>query len=265
VLGSFPIIGNQLQGQSLHGHTFALVVGIVGSLLAGLGVTQAAQNALNQVWAVPMKERPDFLRSRLRGLALLVLLGGMFLLATIASGLVAGGLGGPAAKVGGIVVSLFLNFALFFASFRLLTQVDVSPRELLPGVLFAGVMWVLLQTAGGIYVNHVVRKASNTYGTFAFVIGVLAWLHLGAQLTLYAAEINVVLKRKLYPRSLLGPPVAPADERTLTALAKVEERSEQQHVEVDFEEPGGSPTRAPVQAPATERGPAGERKRPVGR
>jgi hypothetical protein len=66
------------------------------------------------------------------------------------------------------------------------------------------------------------------------VIALLVWLHLGAQLTLYSAEINVVVTRKLWPRSLFGPPDAPADRRTLRALAKVEERSEEQKVDVEF-------------------------------
>ena len=65
---------------------------------------------------------------------------------------------------------------------------------------------------------------------------VKAWLHLGAQLTLYAAEVNVVLTRKLYPRSLLGPPEERADEETLAALAKVEERDEREQVDVTFHE-----------------------------
>jgi hypothetical protein len=53
--------------------------------------------------------------------------------------------------------------------------------------------------------------------------------------TLYAAEINVVIARKLWPRSLIGPPGAPADEQTLEALAKVEERSEGERVDVHFQ------------------------------
>ena len=48
------------------------------------------------------------------------------------------------------------------------------------------------------------------------MIALLVWLHLGAQLTLYAAEINVVVARKLWPRSLFGDPELPADEKTLT-------------------------------------------------
>jgi YihY family inner membrane protein len=236
VLGQFPIIGTQLKGHSLHGHAIALAIGVVTSVLAGLGVTGAAQNALNQVWAVPKKQRPDFFGTRLRGLALLALLGGLFILTTGASGLVAGGLGGAGAKIGGILVALLLNFVLFMTSFRMLTGIDLSVRELLPGVVFAAVMWEVLQTVGGIYINHVVRHASSTYGLFALVIGVLTWLHLGAQMTLYGAEINVVLARHLYPRSLFGPPEEPADQKTLTALAKVEERSEIQRVDVAFEE-----------------------------
>src|SRR5205823_3580660 len=110
----------------------------------------------------------------------------------------------------------------------------VPSRCLSIGVVLASVLWELLQVAGGIYVNHVIRHASNTYGLFATVIGLLAWLHLGAQATLYAAEINVVLARKLWPRSLFSPKV-PADEQTLVALAKIEERHEREKIDVRFE------------------------------
>jgi uncharacterized BrkB/YihY/UPF0761 family membrane protein len=61
-LGQFPIIGSQLQAHSLSGSGIALVVGIAGTLLAGLGVTMAGENVVNQVYAVPQRERPKFLR-----------------------------------------------------------------------------------------------------------------------------------------------------------------------------------------------------------
>ena len=44
--------------------------------------------------------------------------------------------------------------------------------------------------------------ASDTYGTFNLVIGLLTWLALQARIVLYAAEINVVLELRLWPRSL---------------------------------------------------------------
>jgi YihY family inner membrane protein len=235
VLGQFPIVGQKLDVHALHGSAIALVIGLVTSLWAGLGVTSAARNAFDRVWAVPFKQRPNFWQGKLRGLLLLFSLGTLFIVATLASGLVTGGLGHSAVvKVLGILFSLLLNVGLFFASFRLMTSRAVTTRELRAGVILAAIVWTVLQALGGYYIGHVLKSSHGTYGEFAFVIALLIWLHLGAQMTLYAAEVNVVLTRRLWPRSLLGPPDAPADQRTLRALAKVEERSDKEHVDVEF-------------------------------
>jgi uncharacterized BrkB/YihY/UPF0761 family membrane protein len=188
---------------------------------------------------VPFKERPDFLRRRLRGLLLLVVLGTIFVVSTFVSGVVSAGLGSVGIKAGGIGLSLLLNFALFTAAFRMLTSAAVPTRCLWLGAVIGGLLWEALQVAGGAYVNHVIRHASSTYGVFATVIGLLAWLHLGAQATLYAAEVNVVVLRELWPRSLFGPPSEPADRDALRALAQVEERSDHERVQVEFGPPDG--------------------------
>jgi membrane protein len=234
VLAQFPIIGQKIQLHALSGSVAALVIGVVTSLLAGMGVTGAAQNAFDRVWAVPYKDRPNFLQSRLRGLGLLTFLGLLFLISTVASGLVSGGFGGAGDKVAGYVIALVVNFGLYFATFRLMTANAIRSRDLRTGVLVAGVIWTILQSLGGYYIGHVLKKQTDVGAEFGLVIALLVWLHLGAQVTIYAAEINVVLTRRLWPRSLFGPPQAPADQRPLRALAKVEERSDEQHVDVDF-------------------------------
>jgi membrane protein len=234
VLGQFPVIGDQIQVNALTGHTVALIVGLLGSLWGGLGVTQAMQGAFDRVWAVPFKNRSDFLHARLRGLALLFMLGALFLVASIVSGLVTGGLGGTWVKIAGIALSLLLNFALFLCSFRFMTVNEIPTRCLLIGVSLAAVLWEALQVVGGYYIGHVYRHSSDTYAQFALVIALMVWLHLGAQITVYAAEVNVVVARRLWPRSLLGPPEGRADEEALRALAKVEERSQEEHVDVQF-------------------------------
>jgi len=240
VLGQFPVIGDQIEVHALTGHTLALVIGLLGSLWGGLGVTQAAQRAFDHVWAVPHKDRPDFLHSRLRGLALLIVLGVLFVFASIVPGLVIGGLGGPVVKVAAIIVSLLLNLGLFFFAFRFMTSDEIPTKCLLIGVVVAAVVWELLQIVGGYYIGHVYKKTSSTYAQFALVIALMVWLHLGAQLTVYAAEVNVVVARKLWPRSLFGDPDQPADQKTLAALAKVEERSAVEQVDVRFHEPAGT-------------------------
>jgi YihY family inner membrane protein len=234
-LSQIPLVGADIGGQGhLRGSGFALAVGLIGTILGGLGVTLAAQNAFNTIYAVPYRERPDFLRSRLRGLGVLVAIGTLQIVSTAASGLVAaGGLHGAGLVVAGLAVSLGLNLLLFVACFRLLTDRAITTRELRPGIATAAVLWTALQAVGGLYVNHVLKGARETYGTFATVIGLLTWLYLGGRVVVYAAELNTVLSRHLWPRGLFDPPT-PADQRTLTALAKVEERSDRQSVDVEF-------------------------------
>jgi uncharacterized BrkB/YihY/UPF0761 family membrane protein len=240
VLSQFPVIGQEIQVQALSGHIGALVIGLVISMWGGLGITNAIQNAFDQVWAVPRKDRPDFLQWRLKGLLLIVTLGGLFLVSTVVSGLITG-LGGPWVKVGAIVISLLVNFALFLCAFRFMTSATIGTSCLWIGVITASLLWVILQLVGGIYINHVYRHASSVYSQFALVIALLIWLRLGAQVTLYSAEINTVLTRHLWPRSLLGEPEGPADQRTLTALAKVEERHDTEQVDVSFEDGSEEP------------------------
>ncbi len=223
-----------LHVTALRGNVTVLVLGVLTSLWSGLGVTQAAQNAFDRVWAVPFKDRPDFLHRRLRGLALLVSLGTLFIVATVASGVVTAGLGkGALETVAGIVVSLLTNIALFLAAFRFMTARTIATSCMWIGVIAAAIFWEILQVGGGYYIGHFLKHAQGAYGSFGIVIGLLVFMHLGAQLTLYAAEINVVLNRKLYPRSLFSPKV-PADEKTLRALAKVEERHESEEIDVHF-------------------------------
>jgi YihY family inner membrane protein len=236
-LSQFPIIGDQLQSNvhSLKGSVGALAIGVIGLLLGGLGIVGATQNAFQQVWHIPRKRRPNFLTWRLRGIGLLGVLGLLLIVSTVAAGYVTAQTAGPIAVLGGVLVALASNLLLFFAAFRFLSPDEIPTRELLPGVAFAAVLWQILQHIGGYYVAHVVRHAQETSGLFAFVLGLLAWLYLGGQVTLIAAEINVVRARRLWPRSFTAP-LLDADRRALTSSAETEERVHEENVEVTFED-----------------------------
>ena len=54
-LSEFPIIGPQLgkSVNALQGSGLALVVGLVGLVWGSLGVSQAAQHAMAEVWNIP--------------------------------------------------------------------------------------------------------------------------------------------------------------------------------------------------------------------
>lgn len=201
-LAEFPVIGEQLRGESLEGSGIGLLVGIVGSLLAGLGVVLELERVFDRIWDVPERRQSGFLGGRLRAIGLLALLGGLAVVSTVIAGLVSGGsdVFGP---VWGIAISTAINLVVFAAVFRLLTNAEVGFGELALGIVIAAVAWQALQLVGGWYVSHEVRNASAVYGTFALVIGLLAWIHLAALFTVLGAEANVVRARRLWPRRLL--------------------------------------------------------------
>ena len=72
------------------------------------------------------------------------------------------------------------------------------------------------------------------YGFFGVVLGMISWLYLLSQLTLYAAEMNAVRSQRLWPRSIVQPPLTKADQEALSAIARREERRPEEDVQVTF-------------------------------
>ena len=230
-LSQYPLIGQQLGHIGpLHQSGLALVVGLVGTFIGARGVATAMQNALNTAWEIPFARRPGFPWSWLRSFGLILVIGlgliGTTVLSTLASGgadRVIPGLGG---KIVALLVSLVLNVGVFWLAFRLGTAREIGWRQLRLGAVIAAVIWQILQYVGGYFISHQLAHASPVYGTFAVVIGLLAWLYLQAELTLYAVEINVVRALRLWPRSIAPPPYTEQDRRAFQLYTQVEKRGE---------------------------------------
>ncbi|MFS0897433.1 YihY/virulence factor BrkB family protein [Mycolicibacterium litorale] len=241
-VNQFPLIGEQLaQPEKLSGGAVAVVVGIVGALYGGSGVGQAIQNAMDSVWAVPRNKRPDPIRSRIRSLMLLLVLGTAAAAATV---LAAVGRAvddfGALGRTGILVATIAINTGICLVAFRMTTSRELTFRQVLPGALAAAVVWQFLQWFGAGYVARTVSSASATNTVFALVLGLLAFLYLVSVTLVLCAELNVVRVDRLYPRALLTPftdqvTLTPADRRTYTRKAKAERVKGFQHVAVTFE------------------------------
>jgi membrane protein len=243
-VAQIPVIGDQLSRDvtSLQGSGLALAIGIVGAVWAGLGVTLAIGRALDELWAVPRVDRADYVHARLRGLAMLGVLGAANVLTTVVVALARNGtIQPPIAGVASFAGSAAVDFLVFLTAYRMLTSASVTTRQVLPGAVLATISWLGLQTLGGLYVEHVVARSDETYGVFAVVIGLLSWLWLAAQLSLVAGEVNVVLAERLWPRSLFGD-LAAADERAMRRAAQAEQRDRRELIVVSFD-PGAEPPR----------------------
>jgi YihY family inner membrane protein len=233
-VAQFPVLGSQLEGsiRTIHGSGIGLVIGALGTLWGGLGITQSAQDAMNALWNIPRSQRPSYWWRLARGLGFLVLLaGGVILAAALAQW----GRDGPGpAGALSFTGSLLVNLLLMVSMFQVLTGRWAPWRQLLPGAAVGAVSWSVLQTLGVVVLDRQLQQANLIYGVFAVVIVLLSWLYLSARLLLYAAEINVVLARRLWPRSLLQPPLTEPDRRVLADLAMNEVRRPEETVEVHF-------------------------------
>src|SRR5262249_35432399 len=155
----------------------------------------------NLQWSVPWFRRPGLLERTARALGVLVVVGAGILVATAATNLAAfrPELAGPGRLVGALL-AIVVNVAVLTTSFRVLVRSKVAWRTLLPGGVVGGVALWFLQLVGGEYVSRVILDASDVYGTFAVMFGLLVWIALLARVTLLAGEVNVVLAKRLWPR-----------------------------------------------------------------
>jgi YihY family inner membrane protein len=226
-LKNYPVIGPQLKGNIGHlcQTGIALAVAVIGIFIGALGVSNSLQNALNSAWEIPFSRRPGFPWSWLRSAALIIVIGVGFIATTVISGFAGRVLSGTGSFVLFYAVSLVLNFGVFWLGFRLGTASEITWRQLWLGAAISAVFWQVLQAIGTTFVSRQIAHASPLYGTFALVLGLIAWLYLQAQLTLYAVEINVVRAYRLWPRSLAPPPYTEQDRHAFRLY--VEKRGDQ--------------------------------------
>lgn len=254
-LRNVPVIGDQIRDNvhTLGGSAVGLVVGVVVAVYGGLGVTHAAQHALDRVWAVPRAKRAGIGPAYGKG-ALVVLLVGVGVLVTAglsALAITAGettGIGALGRTVA-TLVGTGVNIGLFLMAYHLLTARRAHLRDRWVGAVVAGVTWQVLLTFGTWLVGTRLQGASATYGLFGIVLGLLAWLYLAASVFVLCAELDSVLARQLHPRSLFSMypddhDTTIADRRAYASYAESERQKDHQSVDVTFRaEPDSGPPR----------------------
>ena len=250
VLERFPVVGTSIgkvideSVEQLSGSPFALTIGLVGALWTGTAVVAAAQQAMDDIWDVPRAERPGLLGRIVRAFLLLFVFAASIVLSTLLAGTgTEAGWGSVVLRAISLVGLTLVSGAVFAFAFRVLTVASVSWRQVLPGAVVAAVGWTVLLLVGSWVVDHQIGRASAISGLFATVIGLLAWIYLAAQLFLLAGEVNVVLARRLWPRSLAPPPLDTKDREVLASQAEEQRARPEERVDVTFGEPSGDDRR----------------------
>ena len=239
VANQIPLLGQTLTsnvGKLQRSSTIGLIVGLVVLIYGVTGLAQAGLFTMEQVWNLPGPARPGYLQRLGRSVLFLCLLGGGVIVTT--------GLAGISSYLQHkspwfdlliYVITAAFGTGVFLGAFRALTPKSVSTRSLLPGSVTGGILWTVLQVLGA-WLVHRFLHSSSVYGVFATVLGLLAWIYLGVEITVYCAEINVVLARRLWPRSIVQPPLTEADRTSMALQALQNQRRPEQHIEVTFDD-----------------------------
>ena len=252
VAHQIPQIGGQLTGhvkQLRRTSIIGLIVGLIGLVWGATGLAQAGLFTMAQVWNLPGPARPGFVQRLGRAMEFLGVLGVGVILTTLLASLNTYGKKAVIFVILAEAAAVLVNVGMYLLSFRVLTPKGVPIQKLIPGAVVGGIGWTLLQILGTYLVHHFVHS-SSTIGYFATVLGLVAYIYLAVELTVYAAEINVVLARRLWPRSIVQPPLTEADRSSMALQALQNQRREEQHIEVSFDDrPSGAS--APDSTPQT--------------
>lgn len=165
----------------------ASVIGLVGLLWSGLGLVAALQYVYNSAWQVTSRGMKD------KAFGLLWLAGaGALFAASFAVTTVLQFLPGFLAPLN-LIVGVAVSTGLFLWAAKVLPNVDVGWRALLPGSITAAVGFEVLKVIGAIYVPRAVASSSAVYGSLGVVFAIIAWLFFFGRLLVYSSIVNVVL------------------------------------------------------------------------
>jgi membrane protein len=204
---------------------------------------------MNTAWAVPRNSRPNPFVTRFKSLALLTFAGIAVLGVSVLSTL------GANTEVFGDRIDATIRWLILAASVVAVGLVLTGLSRLAaarhhyvgrswPGAFTVALLWQALQQVGTIYATSVLGGTTGMNETFALVLGLMGLIYLAAIIGVLGIEINVVLARRLWPRSLLTlftdkVDLTEADRRTYAGLVQMNTLKGFETVIVRFDERNG--------------------------
>ena len=252
VASQVPLIGRTLT-ENVHelkrASVIGLIVGLVGLIWGSAGLAQSGLFTMAQVWNLPGPARPGYVQRLGRAGLFLCLLGGGVVVTTLLASLNTYWHKAFVFVALAEIVAAAVNVGMYLGAFRVLTPKGVPTGKLVPGAVTGGILYTVLQVVGTYLVHHYLHSDS-VYGVFATVLGLIAWIYLAVEVTVYSAEVNVVLARRLWPRAMVQPPLTEADRASMALQALQNQRRREQHIEVTFDDREGEAD-APIGTPRT--------------
>lgn len=190
-----------IHARGIHHSIQGSLVGLLALIVTTSGVFTEMEDALNVIWKAPRHESYLFqlLRGRVLSLALVVLLGFLFMVSLV----VAAGIGmlghffdfdATRSPVVTDLVNPGLSFVLisllFALIYKLMPNIELYWRDVILGAMGTALLFLAGQAVISLYVTHFLF--ANIYGAAGGVIVLLVWGYYSAQVFLLGAEFTKV-------------------------------------------------------------------------
>ena len=199
VVGDAP---GQIQLETIESYSGRIgLIGLVALVYSGLGWLSGMRQALEVMFVVPRREKPNFLLGKLRDLGTLTVIGLTLMVSVALSGAVTGfsgailglfgidaGSTGPALALSlvGHALAILASTVLLLTMFKLLLVDPHVPRgALVGGALLGAVGFELLKLGANLLLK--LTQGNPAFQAFGVALILLVWISYFSRLVMYAA------------------------------------------------------------------------------
>jgi membrane protein len=165
--------------------------------ISASGAFGELQDSLNTIWEVPKQKHPwlSMVKDRLLSLSMVFVLGFFMVASLLVSAFVTGltdWWGGSYSKIVlellNTLISWLIISGLFAVVFKMLPDIKLDWKDVLPGAVFSSVLFIVGKFLLGFYISH--SAFASSYGTAASFVVILFWVFYSAQILYFGAEFT---------------------------------------------------------------------------
>lgn len=195
------------NGARQGGGVLATIIGFVTLTIGATGVFGELQDSLNQIWDVPPKPSggiKGIIKTRFLSFTMILGVGFLLMVSLAVSTIIAGltkfmGNAFPGLdalwQIGQLVVSLGFSTALFAMIFRILPDLKIPWRDVIPGALLTAILFEIGKLVIGLYLGQ--SAVASTFGAAGSLAIILLWVYFVAQILFFGAEFTQVYSRSV--------------------------------------------------------------------
>ena len=244
-IGESPALQTQdiIKNAALTGSQFTIAISFIILILSATTVFTEMQTSMNVIWDLRIKKRRGWvrmIRSKLLSFSIVAGLGFLLLVSLIINGLLDGFMGKLQENfphtmivmvyIIQLVITLIVVGSLFALIFKVLPHAVIRWKDVMPGALFAGLLFMAGKFLISLYINN--TNFGTSYGAAGSLIILLLWIYYSSVILYFGAEFT-----KAYALRF-GAEIVPKEYAVIIKVVEVESRATtiQQNEQIDHKE-----------------------------